>query len=94
MRAAKWQTTDDVVAMLMAVRRRATVRRLRLFALACCESVSPPAEIQSLTTDRLPILADALEEAGCDNAEFLNHCRGPGPHVFGCWALDLVRGCY
>jgi hypothetical protein len=44
--------------------------------------------------DRLPILADALEEAGCDNIELLNHCRGPGPHVFGCWALDLVRGCY
>lgn len=44
--------------------------------------------------DRLPILADALEEAGCDNAELLNHCRGPGPHVVGCWALELVRGCY
>jgi len=44
--------------------------------------------------DRLPILADALEEAGCDNAELLNHCRGPGPHVLGCWALDLVRGTY
>lgn len=44
--------------------------------------------------DRLPILADALEEAGCDNAELLNHCRGSGPHVLGCWALDLVRGVY
>jgi hypothetical protein len=44
--------------------------------------------------DRLPIHADALEEAGCDNAELLAHCRGPGPHVRGCWALDLVRGCY
>lgn len=40
--------------------------------------------------DDLPILADALEEAGCDNAEFLAHCRGSGPHVRGCWALDLV----
>lgn len=44
--------------------------------------------------DRLPILADALEEARCDDAELLNHLRGPGPHVLGCWALDLVRGCY
>lgn len=44
--------------------------------------------------DRLPILADALEEAGCGNLELLNHCLGPGPHLFGCWALDLVRGCY
>jgi hypothetical protein len=42
--------------------------------------------------DLLPILADALEDAGCDNAEFLNHCRGPGPHVRGCWALDLILG--
>jgi hypothetical protein len=42
--------------------------------------------------DSLPILADALEEAGCDNAEILSHCRGPGPHVHGCWALDTVLG--
>jgi hypothetical protein len=39
----------------------------------------------------MPILADALEEAGCDNAEILNHLRGPGPHVRGCWAVDLAR---
>ena len=42
--------------------------------------------------DRMPILADALEEAGCDNPAILGHCRGPGPHVRGCWALDLVLG--
>ncbi len=42
--------------------------------------------------DRLPILADALEEAGCDHPHILNHCRGPGPHVRGCWAVDLVLG--
>jgi hypothetical protein len=42
--------------------------------------------------DRLPILADAFEEAGCDNADILNHCRGPGPHVRGCWVVDLVLG--
>jgi hypothetical protein len=35
--------------------------------------------------DRLPILADALEDAGCDNADILNHCREPGEHVRGCW---------
>jgi hypothetical protein len=40
----------------------------------------------------LPILADALEEAGCTNAEILSHCRGPGPHVRGCWAVDLILG--
>lgn len=40
----------------------------------------------------MPILADALEEAGCDDAHVLAHCRGPGPHVRGCWAVDLVLG--
>jgi hypothetical protein len=40
--------------------------------------------------DLLPILADALEDAGCDNADILSHLRGPGPHVRGCWALDLL----
>ena len=38
----------------------------------------------------LAILADALQDAGCDNDDILDHCRGPGPHVRGCWALDLV----
>ena len=42
--------------------------------------------------DRMPILADALEEAGCDNAEILNHCRLPGEHVRGCWVVDLLLG--
>jgi hypothetical protein len=40
----------------------------------------------------LPVLADALEEAGCTDDTILSHCRGPGPHVRGCWALDLVLG--
>jgi len=42
--------------------------------------------------DRLPILADALEDAGCDNADILNHCRQPGVHVRGCWVIDLILG--
>jgi hypothetical protein len=40
--------------------------------------------------ERLPILADALEDAGCTSADILEHCRGPGPHVRGCWVLDLL----
>lgn len=40
----------------------------------------------------LPILADAVEEAGCTNTELLKHLRHPGPHVRGCWALDLLLG--
>jgi hypothetical protein len=42
--------------------------------------------------DRLPVLADALEEAGCDNEAVLAHLRGPGPHVRGCWAVDRLLG--
>lgn len=42
--------------------------------------------------DCLPVLADALQEAGCENADLLDHCRGPGPHVRGCWVVDLVLG--
>ncbi|MGL4551239.1 MAG: hypothetical protein ACRC33_08625 [Gemmataceae bacterium] len=37
-----------------------------------------------------PILADALEEAGCGDGAVLGHLRGPGPHVRGCWAVDLI----
>jgi hypothetical protein len=39
---------------------------------------------------RLAVLADALEEAGCADADLLGHLRGPGEHVRGCWALDLL----
>ena len=42
--------------------------------------------------DRLPVLADALMDAGCDDERILEHCRGPGPHVRGCWVVDLVLG--
>jgi hypothetical protein len=42
--------------------------------------------------DRLPILADALEDAGCNNADILGHCRGSGEHVRGCWVVDLLLG--
>src|SRR5262249_7898655 len=40
----------------------------------------------------MPILADALEDAGCADAALLGHLRGPGPHVHGCWALDAILG--
>jgi hypothetical protein len=42
--------------------------------------------------DRLPILADALMDAGCDDEQILAHCRSDGPHVRGCWVVDLVLG--
>jgi hypothetical protein len=42
--------------------------------------------------DLMPLLADALEEAGCSDADILNHCRQPGEHVRGCWLIDLLLG--
>jgi hypothetical protein len=46
----------------------------------------------TLDTNRLAVLADALEEAGCTSEDILGHLRGPGPHVRGCWAVDLLLG--
>jgi hypothetical protein len=40
----------------------------------------------------MPILADALQDAGCENTDVLAHCREAGPHVRGCWVVDLVLG--
>src|SRR5947209_7493556 len=42
--------------------------------------------------DRLPLLADALMDAGCDDEQVIGHCRSEGPHVRGCWVVDLVLG--
>ncbi|MBA4190301.1 MAG: hypothetical protein C0467_20130 [Planctomycetaceae bacterium] len=42
--------------------------------------------------DRLPILADALQDAGCDDEELLHHCRSDGPHTRGCWVIEMVLG--
>jgi hypothetical protein len=40
--------------------------------------------------DRLPLLADALMDAGCDDEQIISHCRSDSPHVRGCWVVDLV----
>jgi hypothetical protein len=42
--------------------------------------------------DRMPVLADALMDAGCADEQVLGHCRSDGPHVRGCWVVDLVLG--
>jgi hypothetical protein len=42
--------------------------------------------------DRLPVLGDALEEAGCADEQVLAHCRVPAEHVRGCWVVDLALG--
>jgi hypothetical protein len=60
-----------------------------LAAAAYEERILPSGE---LDTARLAVLADALEETGCTNADILSHLRSPGPHVRGCWAVDLILG--
>lgn len=40
--------------------------------------------------DRMPLVGDALQEAGCTNAEILNHCRQTAGHIRGCWVIDLL----
>ena len=48
---------------------------------------------QDRAFDRMPILADALQDAGCTNEDILQHCRDPKQvHVRGCWVVDLVLG--
>jgi hypothetical protein len=42
--------------------------------------------------DRMGVLADALDDAGCDRTDVLEHCRGPNVHVRGCWVVDGVLG--
>lgn len=40
----------------------------------------------------MPVLADALQDGGCADAELLGHCRGGGPHARGCWVIDCIFG--
>ena len=42
--------------------------------------------------DRVPVLADALDDAGCADPDILDHCRGSGHHARGCWVVDAVLG--
>jgi hypothetical protein len=63
---------------------------IRNLAQAVYEERSLPSG--TLESGRLAVLADALEEAGCHAADIVGHCRQPGPHVRGCWVLDLLLG--
>ncbi len=66
-----------------------TAAALELARAAYAERHLPSGHLDSA---RLAILADALEEAGCEDEAVLSHLRSSGPHVRGCWALDLILG--
>jgi hypothetical protein len=63
-------------------------------AVALAQAAYDQRELPAGTLDlaRLAVLADALEDAGCDQADLLAHLRGTGLHVRGCWAVDLLLG--
>ena len=65
--------------------------RLRLATPSRVEAMARHAEGPGDYGD-LPVLADALEEAGCTGADLLAHCRSGGGHLPGCWAVDLILG--
>ena len=67
-----------------------TNQQVRALAQTAYEERHPSTAM--LDSTRLAILADALEEAGCGNGDLLEHLRGPGPHVRGCFAVDLILG--
>jgi hypothetical protein len=105
---AHWETNREwAVAHEVALRAQAALLR-DVFGCLLFRPVSltpnsltwndgtVPKIAQAIYDDRrfadMPILADALEEAGCTNADILNHCRHEGVHVRGCWCLDLLLG--
>src|SRR5262249_31875427 len=62
---------------------------LSLAQVAYDERSPPSGELDS---QQLGVLADALEDAGCADRAILDHCRGPGTHMRGCWVVDLLLG--
>jgi hypothetical protein len=101
---ARWAEDDAVRHAAEAEEERVQVALLRdVFGDPFCPVSFAPAWCtpQALAIARrayeerrwedLPLLADALEEAGCTDETILSHLRGPGPHVRGCWVVDLVR---
>jgi hypothetical protein len=60
------------------------------FAQTAYEERSLPTGI--LSASRLATLSDALKDGGCTDSHMLSHCREPGPHVRGCWVVDLILG--
>src|SRR5262249_50666658 len=127
-RMAKWAARDAALAALLTARKRTAAAQVSFkirdaIAFTPQKAVDQPALLRDLfpyraapldpawrawnsgpvpklaraiygarAFARLPILADALEDAGCTDEAILAHCRGPGPHMRGCWVVDLLLG--
>ncbi|WP_439621470.1 hypothetical protein [Gemmata sp.] len=96
---AAWFAARDAERLILAAITRCAVgplpfRTVSFFAEWRTSTVVAIAQqmYDSRDFSVMPILADALQDAGCDNDDILDHCRGPGPHVRGCWVADLVLG--
>jgi len=82
----------DIIGPFRPVALDPTWRSPAVVALATAPYEERHLPAGTLDPARLAVLADALEEAGCDNADILSHLREPGPHVRGCWVVDLLLG--
>src|SRR5437763_565383 len=99
MTEAEWLACADPHEMLEFFRGETSDRKLRLFAVAFSPewrtdtAVSLAKQMYDARDfNAMPILADALQDAGCGSEEILDHCRRAGSHVRGCWVVDLVLG--
>jgi hypothetical protein len=94
-KTAKPERTQQVALLRDVVGnpfRKARVPATRLAWISSTVFSLAAAIYEQRVFDRMPILGDALEEAGCDHADILDHCRQAGEHVLGCWVVDLVLG--
>ena len=92
---SRWHTELDAVCHLVRDVFGNPFRRPKLDPAWLTSDVQALA--QGIYTDRafdgMPILADALQDAGCDSDDVLNHCRDPKQlHARGCWVVDLLLG--
>src|SRR5204862_225019 len=105
-RTAAQEAKDEAAEAAYVAEAEANFCITPSYAAACCRSAAAGAARSAVNQnprlalaiyeeqafERLPILADALEEAGCTDADILSHLRRPGTHARGCYVLDLLLG--
>lgn len=99
-----WRPKDWFTPVVVSLAEAAYAKRQERDCQACrsagtryvpdpcpdCGNTALVARSGHLDPARLAVLADALEEAGCTGDGILSHLRSPGPHVRGCWVVDLI----